>query len=106
MHPRSKSILLRDHCIAYHLYTVHTSPTFRNRFRQVKEFPTSSKRSAMTSKPTSSNSETDAIMTALFAREDLPPLEPGTHVYSAELRDRIRGLQGREHKFVLAGASL
>jgi hypothetical protein len=44
---------------------------------------------------------TDAIQSKLFARTDLPPLEPGTKVYDEGLVKEIAGLE--EHKLVIAG---
>jgi hypothetical protein len=46
---------------------------------------------------------TDAIQSKLFARTDLPPLEPGTKVYDEGLVKEIAGL--KEHKLVIAGRS-
>lgn len=48
-------------------------------------------------------SSTDAIQSKLFARTDLPPLEPGTKVYDEGLVKEIAGL--KEHKLVIAGGS-
>ena len=46
---------------------------------------------------------TDAIQSKLFARTDLPPLEPGTKVYDEGMVKEIAGL--KEHKLVIAGGS-
>ena len=51
------------------------------------------------SAPTSN--ATEAVLAELYAQPDIPPLEPGDKVYSAELRERIKGL--REHKYTIAG---
>lgn len=47
------------------------------------------------------SSATEAVLAELYARPDIPPLEPGDKVYSAELRERIKGL--REHRYTIAG---
>jgi len=44
---------------------------------------------------------TDQIVQALFARSELPPLEPGTKVYDRSLANDIKDLN--EGKFVIAG---
>jgi hypothetical protein len=44
---------------------------------------------------------TDQIVQTLFARSELPPLEPGTKVYDQSLTKDISGL--KEDKFVIAG---
>jgi len=44
---------------------------------------------------------TDQVVQALFARSELPPLEPGTKVYDQSLTKDIKGL--KEDKFVIAG---
>jgi hypothetical protein len=44
---------------------------------------------------------TDQIVQALFARSELPPLEPGTKVYDQSLTKDIKSL--KEDKFVIAG---
>jgi hypothetical protein len=43
----------------------------------------------------------DQIVHALFARSELPPLEPGTKVYDQSLTKDIKSL--KEDKFVIAG---
>jgi hypothetical protein len=43
----------------------------------------------------------DQIVQALFARSELPPLEPGTKVYDQSLTKYIKSL--KEDKFVIAG---
>lgn len=47
-------------------------------------------------------SQTDAIVERLLGRKPLPPLEPGSKVWDAELARAIAGLD--EHRFVIAGA--
>jgi hypothetical protein len=44
---------------------------------------------------------TDQIVQTLFARSELPPLEPGTKVYDPSLTKDIKSLM--EDKFVIAG---
>jgi len=44
---------------------------------------------------------TDQIVQVLFARTELPPLEPGKKVYDQSLTNDIRGL--KDDKFVIAG---
>jgi hypothetical protein len=44
---------------------------------------------------------TDQIVHVLFARSELPPLEPGTKVYDQSLTKDIKSL--KEDKFVIAG---
>ncbi|KAK8845639.1 hypothetical protein IAR55_006355 [Kwoniella newhampshirensis] len=53
---------------------------------------------------TSHMSSTDEIVSQLFSRPSLPPLEPGTNVYAPELTPKIAKL--REHKFVVAALHL
>jgi len=44
---------------------------------------------------------TNQIVQALFARSELPPLEPGSKVYDQSLTKDIKSL--KEDKFVIAG---
>jgi hypothetical protein len=44
---------------------------------------------------------TDQIVQTLFARSELPPLEPGTRVYDQSMTKDIKSL--KEDKFVIAG---
>jgi hypothetical protein len=44
---------------------------------------------------------TDQIVEILFARTELPPLEPGKKVYDQSLTKDIKGL--KDDKFVIAG---
>lgn len=47
---------------------------------------------------------TEAVVTYLFARPTLPPLEPGSEVYDKNLVKAIKGLNA--HKYVKAGQSI
>jgi hypothetical protein len=47
---------------------------------------------------------TDQIVQALFARSELPPLEPGSNVYDQSLTKDIKSL--KQDKFVIAGESI
>jgi hypothetical protein len=47
---------------------------------------------------------TDQIVQALFARSELPPLEPGSQVYDQSLTKDIKSL--KEDKFIIAGRSI
>lgn len=47
---------------------------------------------------------TEAVVTYLFARPTLPPLEPGSEVYDRNLVKSIEGLD--VHKYVKAGQSI
>lgn len=47
---------------------------------------------------------TEAVVTYLFARPTLPPLEPGSVVYDRNLVKSIEGLD--VHKYVKAGQSI
>ena len=44
---------------------------------------------------------TDEIQSVLFARDPIPPLEPGTKVFDPSLTKDIAGL--KDHKYVVAG---
>lgn len=51
-----------------------------------------------------SSSTTDTIQAQLFARSDLPPLEPGKQVYDKSLTKDISAL--KEHPFVVSALHL